>query len=290
MAHTDSTLTLSPPMESAGEGEDMESVIMAYLRDQRRANLSRATIVRRRSCVFTLMRWLDPKHLRDCTDEDIAVMLDERNVAPRTRYHWISHLHSFCSGAVAHGHLSPDPTATLIRPRLPQLLPRPISDADLAMALACACPMMRAWLCLGALAGLRCAEIANLDASDVLIAQGLIRVYGKGGKERLVPLHDDIVDALRAADARKHGPLWPEVTPARLSKLGNEYLAGLGIDDTMHSLRHWFGTKTYAECKDIRVVQELLGHASPTTTAMYAAWDQSRARATVARIALPAMT
>jgi integrase/recombinase XerC len=266
----------------------MNAVITDYLRDLRRANLSRATVVRRRSCIFTLQRWLDPRSLGDATSDDLDRMLDERRVSPRTRYHWISHLHCFYAWGVARGHLPADPTATMIRPRLPKLLPRPIADADLEMALLCAQPTMRSWLCLAAFGGLRCAEIAGLDAADILPAVGLIRVYGKGDKERMVPLHEHVACSLRGAGVAKHGPLWtPVPTPARLSQQANQFLSGLGIDDTMHSLRHWFGTKLYASSGDLRLTQELMGHASPTTTAQYVAWHRPAAADAVARIELP---
>lgn len=60
-----------------------------------------------------------------------------------------------------------------------------------------------------------------------------------------------------------------------------DFLASLGIDATAHHLRHWFGTKTYEACRDLRVVQELMGHASPVTTAGYAAWSRVVAREAV---------
>lgn len=65
------------------------------------------------------------------------------------------------------------------------------------------------------------------------------------------------------------------------------YLHGVGIEATMHQLRHWFATKTYRASKDIRVVQELLGHSSPTVTAVYAAFAPEDAVAAVRALTLP---
>ena len=285
MHHSSTILADEPTGDVEGVG-DVEEAIMAYLRDLRRANLARATIVRRRSCLFTLRQWIAPRSFAECTSDDISLMLDTRRVSPRTRYHWISHLHCFFEWGVTHGHLPRDPTATIIRPHLPKLLPRPILDADLQMALLCSQPTMRCWLVVAALGGLRCAEIAGLDAADVLVPQGLIRVYGKGSKERMVPLHVDVVDAMRVAAVPKRGPLW-DVTPGHVSAQIAAHLRGLDIDATAHQLRHWYGTKVYMDSKDLRLVQELMGHASPVTTAGYAAFDQSSAAAVVARIALP---
>lgn len=65
------------------------------------------------------------------------------------------------------------------------------------------------------------------------------------------------------------------------------YFEGLGIEATAHQLRHWFGTRTYAACRDIRVVQELLGHQDPATTATYTAFSDGEAAAAVAALPTP---
>jgi integrase len=62
------------------------------------------------------------------------------------------------------------------------------------------------------------------------------------------------------------------------------YLSSIEVHATAHQLRHWFATKAYRESRDIRVVQELLGHASPTTTAIYAAWSRDEAMRAVLAI------
>ena len=261
---------------------------MDYVRDLRRANLVGATIVRRRNCIITLACWVEPRRLDHVTGNDIQAMLDHRGLSPRTRYHWISHIHAFYSWAVRHGRLPLDPTTLLPRPKLPKLLPRPICDADLAVSLDCSHGHLHAWIALASFCGLRCAEIAGLDAADILDGGHLIRVYGKGSKERIVPLHTVAAEALGNAGARRSGPIWPTApTPAEVSKQIATYHRGLGIDATAHQLRHWYGTKLYQATRDLRLVQEMMGHASPNTTAGYAAFDQSTARAAVEKIGLP---
>ena len=256
-----------------------------YLRHMRRANLAESTIRIRRSKILHLAAWVEPRHVHQATADDIEALLDSRNLGPRSRYHWISHLHAYYTWATAYGHATTDPTAQVVRPRLPQLLPRPIPTGDLQMALDAAEPQMRAWLTLAAYAGLRCAEIARLEAGDLLHEDALIRVRGKGSRERLVPMHPVVGDAVRAAGARR-GPLFRTDsggtwTPARVSRHINGYLRGLGIEATAHQLRHWFGTQVHRETGDLRVTQELLGHASPTTTAVYAAWSPAKGRLAV---------
>ncbi|MEZ5165723.1 MAG: tyrosine-type recombinase/integrase [Acidimicrobiales bacterium] len=224
---------------------------------------------------------------------DVEVFLDGRSISPRTRYDWVSHLHMIFDWGVRHGLADHDPTVRVHRPKVDRLLPRPISDHDLAEALRQAPPMMRAWLLLGALAGLRVSEMARPERPDVLESDMLLRVMGKGRKERLVPLHPDVLGGLRRAGLPRSGYLFrrPHGSPFPASMVSREisvYLSTVGIDATAHQLRHWFGTKTYRQCRDLRTVQELLGHASPTTTAIYTAASPLDARAAVDALAMPA--
>ena len=263
--------------------------------DQRRRGLLPSSIERRSAMVTSLARWLDGGHLAEVTEETLQKFLDGRrnsqgqSISSRTRYSWISGLHCFYSWALrAHGDLfKVDPTADIIRPKLRKTLPRPISDADLAMALELAPVQIKAWLVLAAYAGLRCAEIASLHRDDVILDAARLRVVGKGQKERLVPMHARVLAVMEEYPMpRRNGPIftrpsgggWP---PALLSRTGSVFLHDVGIDATMHQLRHWFGTRTYRVSKDIRVVQELLGHSSPTTTAIYTAFSNEDSAAAV---------
>ena len=255
--------------------------------DQQRRGLMPSTITRRATMVRSFARWLDGKGLDQATEDDVQRFLDARRVGARTRYTWISALHCFYQWAVRHEGAASDPTADIVRPKLRRTLPRPISDADLAVALELAPAEIRVWLTLAAYAGLRCAEIAGLHRDDIIGDAGVLRVVGKGGRERLVPMHPLVVDALAAWPAprgnghlfrRPQGGPWP---PALLSRRGSVFLHDIGIEATMHQLRHWFGTRTYQASKDLRVVQELLGHSSPTTTAIYTAFSSDDTRRAV---------
>jgi site-specific recombinase XerC len=72
-----------------------------------------------------------------------------------------------------------------------------------------------------------------------------------------------------------------------VSQLANQHLHACGSAATLHQLRHWFGTETYRARRDLRVVQELLGHASPMSTAGYAAYDQADQVAVVSALPVP---
>lgn len=276
----------------------MQELIADFVRDQRRRGLLESTITRRRTDLTAFAR--EHGDLGRVTTEDVHTFLDARRgrdggpLTARSRHLWLSNLHAFYGWAVRTGRLERDPTADIDRPKLRRTLPRPIGDDDLAVAVMMAEPLMRCWVLLGALAGLRCAEIAGLERDDVLEGQGLLRIVGKGQRERMVPLHPDVLDALRvcgmptrgAVFRRRSGGPWPAYA---VSQAISRYLRDLGIDATAHQLRHWFGTNAYRVSRDIRVVQELLGHSSPVTTAGYTAFAQEAGSAVVEALRLPGL-
>jgi integrase/recombinase XerC len=268
-------------------------IIGAYRLALTRRGLAPKTVNRRCTALLLIATHLSPLTPFEWTAEDIHRFLDARKLQPQSRYRWISNLHVFYGWAIREGLTAVDPTVLMDRPALPRYKPRPISEGDLAMAVEAAPATMRAWLMLAGYAGFRASEVAGLERGDILEGDGLLIVRGKGTKERLVPMRDDVHHALRMHGLPRNGLVFtrPDGTPwpgQKVSLYASRYLHDLGIEATLHQLRHRFATKAYQACSDIRVVQELLGHASPTTTAVYAAWDQSRARAAVALIGEPA--
>ena len=232
-------------------------------------------------------RWLDNRSLLDATRQDIEEFLDDRNIGARTRYAWLSHLHGFYAWAIREEVGTEDPTARIIRPKMRRALPRPANTDELRLALANAEPREACWLLLAAYMGLRCQEIAGLRREDVLEVEGLLRVTkAKGGKERLVPLHPDALKALRELPMPRVGWLFsrPRGGPysaCQMSQNFNAFLRRSGVEATAHQLRHWFGTNLYAQSHDIRMTQEMLGHANPATTAIYTAFDKRAAAVAV---------
>lgn len=216
---------------------------------------------------------------------------------PRSRYAGINQVKNFYAWCVEHGHLSVDPARRLPTPKLPRLLPRPIAEDALQKALDNA-PDARvyAYLVLAAYAGLRCTEIATLSRHDVLDRADppVLVAHGKGSKDRVVPMCQKVIDALDRHGMPQRGPIFLRLdgqrggtTGHRVSVVMGQYLAELGIDGRMHTLRHRFATETYRLSQDIRVVQELLGHESPQTTAGYAAYSRQGAVDTVRMLDAP---
>lgn len=269
------------------------SLIAGWRLDQERRGLMPRTIYKRCSQLRTWLRACEHSGGVLAADgERVQRFLDARKVGAKTRYDWLSTLHCFYRWAVDHDYTDADPTARIIRPRLRRSLPRPVSDGDLQVSLQLADPMMRAWLSLMALAGLRCAEVGQMRTEDILGDAQMVRVIGKGDKERLVPLHPDAFRAMQAHGLPRRGYLWTRpqggpYPPALVSRTACLYLRDVGLDVVPHQFRHWFGTKTYEACRDIRVVQELMGHSSPTVTAMYAAYSEQTARQAVLDLTVP---
>ena len=158
-------------------------------------------------------------------------------------------------------------------------MPRPAPDAVIGLALEFADDETRLMLMLGALAGLRRAEIAGVH-SDHVTAEGL-RVFGKGRKWRLVPLVPELRWELERVDgwafpstARPGRPVTADYVADRIEKV-------LPRPWTCHTLRHRWATRAYQATHDIRAVQEILGHASVATTQRYTAVAADQLRATV---------
>lgn len=266
-------------------------MIAAHLEHMRRRNLAPATIDARRR---KLAAFDSDVGLATATAESVELFLDRRDLSPKGRYDWLSHLSCFYRWAIDYDELAGgDPTARVVRPRLRRRLPRPISTSDLHVALEMASPTMRAWLSLAAFAGLRCVEISRLEVDDLLWHEHepMLRIHGKGDVERIVPMHAELERVLRATVLPKRGRLFRRprgggYPAAQVSREVSLYLESLGIAATAHQLRHWFGTNIYRVSRDLRVTQELMGHASPTTTAIYAAWSKEEAHRAVGALEL----
>jgi site-specific recombinase XerD len=257
-----------------------------FWQNMRRRALRESTVREYGYTLAGFVAFLGEKSILDATTQDIEAWLDHRPLNPKTRYTRVSVLHSFYRFALSEGWIGADPTVQVLRPRLRRYLPRPIPDEKLALAIERAEPMMRAWLLLAAFQGFRCQEIAGLRNQDVLVGQELLIVHGgKGGHERALPLHPQVAQALSAHGLRHTGPVFARqgspYRPCDVSRLINGYLHGLGIDETAHQLRHWFGTHLYRNTHDLRLVQAMLGHSSPTTTVIYVAFSQTEAAVAV---------
>ncbi len=163
---------------------------------------------------------------------------------------------------------------------------RPTPDAAYREALIAADPRAQLMLRLAAEVGMRRGEVAQAHTRDLmvdLVDYSLI-VHGKGGKTRIVPLPRSLGKQIATEAA---GYLFPgrdngHLSPRYVGKIIRDLLPG---EWTMHTLRHRFGTRAYALTSDLLLVQDLLGHASPSTTRRYVAGNSTRARAAIEALA-----
>lgn len=227
------------------------------------------------------------KPLVEATVGDLRDWLDGHTLHPRTTYSYISHWASFWKWALREGHAAVDPTLRLTRPKLRPGLPRPIATADLGQLIADApTAELRAMLYLGGYAGLRCMEIAGLDGPEIMDHRTpavVVVLHGKGDKQRVVPIGRDLVAALRDHGIPRSGALFRKPNGERypawgVSHILRTHMHDCGVDASAHQLRHAYATAVYQNSGgDLRMTQELLGHASPSTTAIYTAWSQDKA-------------
>jgi integrase/recombinase XerD len=184
-----------------------------------------------------------------------------------------------------------DPAEGVARPKVPRNLPRPLTVDEVAALLdapgdeGSAALRDRAILETMYGAGLRISELVALDVDDVDLDEGSVRAVGKGSKERIVPLGRFAVRALQAyltrarpsmAGPRTRGALFLNRRGGRLTRQGCTNIirstarrAGIRKRVTPHMLRHSFATHLLEGGADVRVVQELLGHASLSSTQIY---------------------
>jgi integrase/recombinase XerC len=254
--------------------------------------LSPATITQRRRSLTRLEHALH-KPLLEATERDLTRWQEHLTGSPRYLANQLANCASFYGWASDADLIPTNPARKLVRPKVPKGVPRPIAEERLTMAIAGAPADVRCWLVLGAYAGLRAGEMARLQRQDVLdtAKTPVLIVDGKGGKQRVVPASPRVLFELRAYGMPSRGLIFRRrdgrpgaPTPARVSQLVNGYLHDIGIEDTGHSARHRFGTLTYQESKDLRLVQALLGHSDPGTTAGYAAFAQETAARVVAAL------
>lgn len=212
---------------------------------------------------------------------------------------------AFYTWAVKTGRLTgPNPAADLDRITVPTALPRPTPDAVLVDALLTANDHDRMILMFAGYAGLRRAEVAHVHPHDFDWMSDKLLVRGKGGKQRWVPVHPDLgvevkAELRRRADGKTGsgwryyvediGPddyLFPgkygHVLPGAIGKVLSRLLAGHW---TGHTLRHRFATVAHRVSRDLRAVQELMGHSKPETTQRYVEADDDSKRTAVMGVA-----
>ena len=223
---------------------------------------------------------------------DYLAWRSREGYSPRSNARLLSALRAFYGWRVRQGLRVDDPTALLEPPKLPRLLPKALAESEIDRLLSVPDADApeglrdRAMLELMYACGLRVSELVGLPAVAVNLRQGVLRVLGKGGKERLVPLGEEAQDWLERYLASARPALAGGRTPtelfltARAEPLSRQafwvlvkrHAAAAGIDPARispHGLRHSFATHLLNHGADLRSLQMLLGHSSLSTTQIY---------------------
>jgi integrase/recombinase XerD len=232
---------------------------------------------------------------------------DDPGLAPTSLRRRAAALKGFYRFAFGEGLIATDIAAHLDLPRMPRLLPETLTQRETERLLAAPAAdalLDRALLELLYAAGLRISEALRLDLEDLSLDGAYVRVIGKGDRERLVPVGEVALDAVRAwldgprgallqlqhVQPHRGGPLFLAKTGKRLARqqawaIVKRAAATAGLNDRVspHTLRHSFATHLLEGGADLRIVQELLGHASISTTQLYTHVTGERIREVYAR-------
>ena len=289
---------LSPRRAVRFEPDDLP-MVSAFCAHQRHRNLSPETMRNLLGRLAMLAERNEGRSLLELDENDVLETLDSvrghsgGGLEAGSRKSFIVALNGFYRWATVFGHLDRNPIDRVPRPREPRRVPRPVTEDDYALSvIAAETTAMRLMLVLCGSAGLRCKEVAGLRWDGVNLGEHRsIFVVGKGEHERFVPV-DDVLAMLLEEHQRTSSSEWvfscpfygDRLEPGKVSKTVSTYYRRLGFTWTAHQLRHRFGTEAYEVTRDVRVVQELMGHATPTTTSIY-----TKVRSTVAREAVAKM-
>ena len=260
---------------------------------QKGRGLADCTRNRRRFSLGNFARFMAPCSITTAKAGDVDKWLT-RLTAQGTKKAYYSDLVAFFRWAHRRELVTDNPMTLTDPPRKPKHLPKPARAEVIGTAVAMSNGSTQLMILLGALAGLRVSEIAALSSEDVFLDREppviLVR-QGKGGKDRVVPLHPILVERLRGIG---HGWLFPSTAPNR------EHIAAQGIGQRVckalsaasdgqhvaaHQLRHYFGSEAAKWARgNVILVGGLMGHASPQTTMGYIEWSPTDGAEVVARI------
>ncbi|HET9038763.1 MAG TPA: site-specific tyrosine recombinase XerD [Gemmatimonadales bacterium] len=271
------------------ESGHSENTVEAYLRDlQRLAEFAASKGVR------------DPGQVSRTLLRDFIYLLKDLGLSAATIRREVSAVRTYYGFLVGEGRLAADPSDRLESPRRGRVLPDTLTVAEIDALLAAPGidePLAwrdRALLERGYGAGMRVSELCGLGITDLQLSENLVRVFGKGGKERLVPIGRSVIGAVSVYlhqlrpeidRGQSKGRVLLNAHGRPLSRVGAWGIvkraaarAGITKRVTPHTLRHSFATHLLEGGADLRAVQEMLGHADLSTTQIYTHVDREYLR------------
>lgn len=221
--------------------------------------------------------------------------LKEKNLGSRTVNRRLSALRSFFKFLTREGFLKANPITSISSPKQEKHLPQFLTEEEVVKLIDAVLPKDERGLRDRAIletfysTGMRISELVGLDDNDVDTISGVAKVMGKGRKERIVPIGEEAITAIRKyleSRKRKTSALFLNKNGTRITTRGvrlivDKYLHVAGIKEGVspHTLRHSFATHLLNRGADLRSVQELLGHANLSTTQIYTHLTTDRLKA-----------
>lgn len=273
---------------------DCDDALTAWTQQMRAEGLSRRTTTEWPRIVLRAARWAesDPALLTSADLIDYLAALPSAS----TRQTYFSALQAWHRWLLATGRRNDNPLDGIRRPRAPRREPHPVATGHLERLLASGIRRRtRTAVLLCAYEGLRVHEAAKVRGEDIDFIGQRLRVVGKGGVEKWIPLHPVIATEARRYPRRGYwfpSPLRPNRPIRRdsLSAVISRAMRRCAVPGTAHSLRHWFGTELMRSGANAREAQELLRHANLNTVAIYTLVAADAAQAAINRlpaVALP---
>ncbi|OFZ96254.1 MAG: site-specific tyrosine recombinase XerD [Betaproteobacteria bacterium RIFCSPLOWO2_02_67_12] len=263
--------------------------------------LSRNTLESYRRDLAQLAAFLEARGLDAAGEADLFAFLATRAGRASSAARRLSSLKRFYQYCLRERRLAADPTLRLDAPKPPRRFPKSLSEADIEALLAAPDPKTvlglrdRAMLEVLYATGLRVSELVALKTFETSLDAGVVRVLGKGSKERLVPLGEEAIDWVkrylgearpellrrRSSDAlfvtARGGAMTRQAFWHNIKRFGARAIPGKSLSP--HVLRHAFATHLINHGADLRVVQLLLGHADISTTQIYTHVARERLKA-----------
>lgn len=221
--------------------------------------------------------------------------LKEKNLGSRTVNRRLSALRSFFKFLTREGFLKVNPITSISSPKQDKHLPQFLTEEEVIRLIDTALPQDEKGLRDRAIletfysTGIRISELVGLDDNDMDIISGVAKVMGKGKKERIVPIGERAIEAIRAylANRKKQASAiflnknGSRITTRGVRNIVGKYLRLAGIKQGVspHTLRHSFATHLLNRGADLRSVQELLGHVNLSTTQIYTHLTTDRLKA-----------
>ncbi|HEX6549799.1 MAG TPA: site-specific tyrosine recombinase XerD [Gammaproteobacteria bacterium] len=281
------------PLPATGSGRDIERFLDAMWGER---GLAENTLSAYRADLVGLARWLEDRgmELRNVQREHLLEFLAWRvqhGTRPRSTARQLSSVRRFFRFMLREGIIHEDPSTRIDMPKLGRPLPKSLPETDVISLLKApdVCEPLgirdRTMLELLYATGLRVSELVTLRVSQVNLRQGVVRVVGKGNRERLVPMGEEaqkwlekyLSDArLDILGGRQTDYLFPTRRSDYMTRQAFWHIikryaqkANIHVALSPHTLRHAFATHLLNHGADLRVVQMLLGHSDVSTTQIY---------------------